>query len=425
MKDQYDQIAEVDTVVEKADKVEKFNPWHDARGRFTTAGGGGGRGSFSANPKTKAGQLAIQRAYNSGKNTTFNRHKESKGENVHQNMQWIQSAGNYRNRRVNGKPAQGNFRGNRQKPGYNKPTSGQGLNSRTNTFTTSKPTNYLQGNSSSSKPKQQTSSKPAANKPKTTVASKPQSTQTNKPASGAKKPSTSHKTVDGKDVRYRVNASNMNAPQAMDMVARMQGFKGQGRVVKNRTEFQDAVKKSGIVMYRTVGDGTDVVTGKQTKAQKFIDYLKKGSEDQLSLNGFGASAYGQGAYTASTKARPGTIPSRKDQERTAIQSIRYKPTGTGKTIAMTLDPSAKVADYDTIYTEFKNLSSREKRKYGYDEGVYAAAKGYDAMTKRVYGNTNYTMVYNRTKLVFFDETYDNMMPNDLGFNDTRIPVGVF
>lgn len=40
--------------------IEKFNPYHDARGRFTTAGGG--YASFSANPNTKAGQLAIQRA---------------------------------------------------------------------------------------------------------------------------------------------------------------------------------------------------------------------------------------------------------------------------------------------------------------------------------------------------------------------------
>ena len=41
-------------------EIAKFNPYHDARGRFTTAGGG--YASFSANPNTKAGQLAIQRA---------------------------------------------------------------------------------------------------------------------------------------------------------------------------------------------------------------------------------------------------------------------------------------------------------------------------------------------------------------------------
>lgn len=39
-------------------ELMKFNPYHDARGRFT---GPGGYASFSANPQTKAGKLAIKR----------------------------------------------------------------------------------------------------------------------------------------------------------------------------------------------------------------------------------------------------------------------------------------------------------------------------------------------------------------------------
>lgn len=431
MKDQYDQIAEVDTIVEKSEDVEKFNPWHDARGRFTTAGGGGGRGSFSANPKTKAGQLAIQRAYNSGKHTTFNRHKESKGENVYQNYKWLNSRG-------------GSFPGSRKPKGFTGTTSRNGLNARTNTRTYSKPPkNYLQGtgsssNTSASKPKQQTTSKPAASQPKTTTTSKPKTTQskpastskpkqTNKPAAGAKKPSTSHKTVDGKDMSKKVDTSNLSRKKAMDYVARQQGYKGQGRVIKNRTEFQDAVKKSGVVMYRTLGDGTDIISGRTTKASKFIDYMKTGSEDQLSLNGSGGSVYGQGIYAASTKITPGKKPSRKEQMKAAEESIDYQWRGQGKTVAMTLDPSAKVAKYDDIYQEFNRLSRSEQNKYSGDMGVYAAAKGYDAMTTLVdrRNQTYYTMVYNRTKMVFYDTTYDNMLPSDLGYNDTRMPVGAF
>lgn len=427
MKDQYDQIAEVDTIVEK-DDVEKFNPWHDARGRFTTAGGGGGRGSFSANPKTKAGQLAIQRVYNSGGHTTFNRHKESKGENVYQNYKWINSRG-------------GSFPGSRKPKGFTGTTSRNGLNARTNTRTYSKPPkNYLQGtgsssNTSASKPKQQTTSKPAASKPKTTTTSKPKTMQskpasskpkqTNKPAAGAKRPSTSHKMVDGKDIRGTFSASNLSEQKAMEYVAIKQGFKGKGRVVKDHKEFQEAVKKSGVVMYRTLGDGTDVITRRSTSASRFIDKLKNGSEDELSLNGSGGSWYGQGIYTASTKITPGKKPSRGAQMNAANGSIDYQRRGQGKTVAMTLDPSAKVADYDSIYREFGKLSTSERRKYSGDIGVYAAAKGYDAMTHPVYGGANYTMVYNRTKLVFFDTTFDNMMPTDLGFNDTRIPVAAF
>lgn len=431
MKDQYDQIAEVDTIVEKSEDVEKFNPWHDARGRFTTAGGGGGRGSFSANPKTKAGQLAIQRAYNSGKHTTFNRHKESKGENVYQNYKWLNSRG-------------GSFPGSRKPKGFTGTTSRNGLNARTNTRTYSKPPkNYLQGtgsssNTSASKPKQQTTSKPAASQPKTTTTSKPKTTQskpasskpkqTNKPAAGAKRPSTSHKVVTGKDIRKQVDTSNMNKKQAMDHVARMQGYKGQGRVVSDRKEFENAVKKSGIVMYRTLGDGTDVKTKKNTKASTFIDYMKKGTEDQLSLNGSGASAYGQGIYTASTKMTPGKKPSRQAQETAAEGSIDYQPRGQGKTIAMTLDPSAKVGDYDTLYRELRNLPRGEKDTYSWDVGVYAAAKGYDAVTTQIWGDEHYTMVYNRTKMIFFDETYDNITPSDQAnyykFDDL-VPVSTF
>ena len=422
MKDQYDQIAEVDTIVEKSEDVEKFNPWHDARGRFTTAGGGGGRGSFSANPKTKAGQMAIARAYQGGHQTAFNRHKESKGENVHQNYRWINSTGR-----------RGSFPGTRQKPGYTGTTSGRGLNTRTNTLTNTKPTNHLPNsmrpsNTTSTASKPKTTSKPAASQPKTTQ-SKPASTskpkQTNKPAAGAKKPSTSHKTVDGKDMSKKVDTSNLSRKKAMDYVARQQGYKGQGRVIKNRTEFQDAVKKSGVVMYRTLGDGTDIISGRTTKASKFIDYMKTGSEDQLSLNGSGGSVYGQGIYAASTKITPGKKPSRKEQMKAAEESIDYQWRGQGKTVAMTLDPSAKVAKYDDIYQEFNRLSRSEQNKYSGDMGVYAAAKGYDAMTTLVdrRNQTYYTMVYNRTKMVFYDTTYDNMLPSDLGYNDTRMPVG--
>lgn len=42
-----------------SDIIEKFNPYHDSRGRFTTANG---FASFSANPNSKAGKLAIDRA---------------------------------------------------------------------------------------------------------------------------------------------------------------------------------------------------------------------------------------------------------------------------------------------------------------------------------------------------------------------------
>ena len=54
----FKEIMEQGPVAKSFSDIVKFNPYHDARGRFTTAGGGA---SFSANPNTRAGQLAIER----------------------------------------------------------------------------------------------------------------------------------------------------------------------------------------------------------------------------------------------------------------------------------------------------------------------------------------------------------------------------
>lgn len=48
------------TVAKTFNEILKFNPYHDSKGRFTS--GSGGFASFSANPNTKAGKLAIERA---------------------------------------------------------------------------------------------------------------------------------------------------------------------------------------------------------------------------------------------------------------------------------------------------------------------------------------------------------------------------
>ena len=54
----YDKITEINKNVDHIEHVEKFNPYHDKLGRFSSANG---FASFSANPNTKAGQMAIDR----------------------------------------------------------------------------------------------------------------------------------------------------------------------------------------------------------------------------------------------------------------------------------------------------------------------------------------------------------------------------
>lgn len=74
------------SVAKTFDEVLKFNPFHDAKGRFASSNS---FAFYSANPKTKAGAMAISRSAQAGHGGTLNRHKESQGENVGQNYNWL------------------------------------------------------------------------------------------------------------------------------------------------------------------------------------------------------------------------------------------------------------------------------------------------------------------------------------------------
>lgn len=75
-------------VAKTFDEVLKFNPFHDAKGRFASSKG---FKTYSANPKSKAGAMAIGRSAAAGHGQTMNVHRESKGENIAQNDHWIKT----------------------------------------------------------------------------------------------------------------------------------------------------------------------------------------------------------------------------------------------------------------------------------------------------------------------------------------------
>ena len=219
-----------------------------------------------------------------------------------------------------------------------------------------------------------------------------------KPAAG--------KMAQGKDISatFKYDAAK---GKAIDQVAEKQGFKGKGRVVKDPQEFKKAVEKSGIVMYRTIMDGDDVRTGKPTKAQKFVDDLKNGD---FEYNGSGARFKGSGIYMAGSEIVPGKMPSATSQQLAAIDSAGYAPEGQAKTVPATLDPSAKLARFSDVYNEFLQMETQERRaRFNDDIGTYTAARGYDALYEDR-GPYNHLVVYNRTKMIFFDTTYDNVAP---------------
>lgn len=86
----YDTIQEVgvaktfDEIVE----VNKFNPFHDERGRFANKNG---FKTYSANPKTTSGAKAIIRSVDYKHGATINVHHESQGKTLDENAYWLET----------------------------------------------------------------------------------------------------------------------------------------------------------------------------------------------------------------------------------------------------------------------------------------------------------------------------------------------
>lgn len=283
----------------------------------------------------------------------MNVHRESKGENIGQNYQWLLTG---------------------QKPAH---LTGGGSG----------------GASAPQKPKQQ---KPKQKKPAQT---QPQG-QAQKPAATT----SSHTPVKGKDLTGSFAYDPKSKDSAVQQAAQAQGFTGKGKVV-SQAEFDAAVQASGVIAFRTVNDGQDVKTGKRVKAAAFADNILHGDAGKFSLNGSGGQAYGGGMYMAGTsKPKKGTSPSSNAVTNAVRDSHCYGNAGNAATISVTLDPGAKIGNYNTVRAAFSKLPRSERVKYDYDVGAYAAAKGYDALRSTNAGwGCDYYMVYNRTKLIFLDQ----------------------
>ena len=387
----YDTIEEVEKGVDHIEEVEKFNPFHDARGRFASSNG---FKSYSANPNSKAGAMAIARSAAAGHGTTANVHRESYGENIRQNANWI------------GRGQQGNSRWQGNATLRNRIEPGFGLSGAASTGAAWQKQNQQQGRKTQ-QPKQQpqqTQQKPAPQK-QTKQPQQPQK-PSQKPAQQPqqqpqKKPASDRQPVDGKDISKTFKYDPRANGSALDQVAEQQGFKGKPQVIKDSKEFSAAVKASGFMAYRTVNGGTDVVTGKHKSSQQFADDIK--NSDKFSHNGTGGKVYGGGMYIAATpNPVKGKAPGRSETNAAKSDSKCYGGS-TSTTMGMTLHPSAKVGDYSQMRSEFSRMPSTQRAKYGNDVGAYAASKGYDALRAVNAGwNCDYITVYNRSKLVVFD-----------------------
>lgn len=244
-------------------------------------------------------------------------------------------------------------------------------------------------------------------KPKATAKPKAVSNPKNgKDASNEK--DTSKGYVAGKDIVSSVDFSpkkyeGTNVSKSLtDRIAEQQGYKGQPTVV-SKEEFDRAAQESGIIAYRTMANGKDVISGKKTSGRDFAGKLMHGDENQFALNGNGAQAMGGGVYFATNpkdKVNPGTMPDGKSAKHHSVSWYGGKG---AVVVTATLSPNAKIADHDKLQSELRNLPKNVASKFNFDVGAYAAAKGYDAVRGEFdNGRYDYLTVVNRTALIISD-----------------------
>ena len=372
-------------------EVRKFNPFHDALGRFASKNG---FKTYSANPKMKAAQPSIIRSAQAGHGHTMNVHRESKGENIGQNYDWM--------------------------------------------LTGKKPA-FLTGGSSS----QQTPPPPPVPKPKRTRKPKaqqqtqPQQAQQNPPKTAPGTPTLDKEAkgvsltaadsqalqmrtrmgqpantiqaakdhdqarVPGKDITASVDVSAIKVERggrAIDAIAKAQGWDKAPAVTNDKDLFDKMAMKSGRVLIRTVGDDA---RSNQTARDVARTTMTSGTTP---LGGTGLKAYGEGLYMVSTslKAGTGSMDSRVRQGQRASYSY-------GSTQMMaTVHPTARIATATKarqLIREYHNLSSSDQARFGFSQNAYIAAKGFDGVQWHESRNPGaYATIFNKSALVFYGET---------------------
>ena len=411
-----DHIEEVNKSIDYIENVEKFNPFHDSRGRFSSSNG---MATYSANPKTKAGQLAIGRSTAAGYGAVMNVHRESKGENIRQNDNWIRSG-----QKPNASQlarAQANAPKTVAQARQNAHTNRvKGTMGATETAQAKHPVRPKKQPQAAAQTAQQAQQKPAASAKPTQAQQKP-SAQKNtvhvkqkmksgvtmdvdfdqSTVAGAKNKEFKG-TANGKDLTKSFDATKMRAtddycgyPRFTDKVADMQGFNAPAKKV-SQAEFKQLEKAHGDVFFRTVGSG--ILDGSSTSAKQFKDAYT--SKNDMKMNGPSGRVYGDGIYTASAKmtAGRGSNYTAKDVAAAKRESQYY---GDGKTtLQMTWLSKPNIVTESQLNNEWNKLSSADQARFGGHKNTYACARGYDAVYARA---RNYMVVFNRSKIAVLDD----------------------
>ena len=213
-----------------------------------------------------------------------------------------------------------------------------------------------------------------------------------------------HITVTGKNIVDTFRYDSSSEYRAGQQAADIQGFLGRPKVVSS-DDFENYVRESGIVGYRTFSAGVDVATGENQQSAYFANQLRD-SEGHM-LNGNGGQVYGEGTYFAINHGyEKGTVPSEDDTYLAWNDSRAYGRGTDITTVTATVSSDMIIRDYDEVLKDFKKLSTEEQMRFGgkKQNGVaaFAIANGIDALVHKDW-DLDYLIIYNRTKMIVMED----------------------
>ena len=379
------EVKKGDRIAKTFDEILKLNPFHDALGRFATKNG---FKTYSANPNTRAGAMAIARSAAAGHGKTLNVHPESYGETISQNADWL-GQGNY-----NVGPGQ---TGNGILTQEVEPKSGmagasahgyvwQYYNRLDNRTTSQEHAKHSDLADHVKNVRLRDSDK---------LAMSPRDAYSRVVKGKIIAKNHDQARVAGKDISDSVDLSTSKSKKAaIDKMAKLQGWNKDPTVTEDLEVFQKATKQSGQLLVRTVH--VDYATGKSA-----IDICKDTmGKGNAALGGGGGKAYGGGMYMVGTMVT-GATGSKLKEKVAFAQNDSY---GYGDTQMMaTVHPSAKIATPNNaiqMKSDFLKMTSSTQEKYGNDYGAYIASKGFDGAQWHE-GDNSYITMYNKSAMIFY------------------------
>lgn len=409
-------------VLDDGKDVKKFNPFHDEGGRFSNHNG---FASFSANPYTKAGQMAIQRAagkiFNSAAGVlvgskppsssgavpisyktngftsggiVMNVHANSKGHNISENVAYLRGkriliVGNQL------QPIGGTAAANKlARAAMNEPLPPKGA-PKPATQTQAKPKPQAQNQQNQNNQQQQQNQNGQQNQQAPSQQQNQQQRQVGQPYKNAQgqvevQTASGHTYYQGQDRLVEVinNSPLKNGYSYQQLqnyyneVCDLQGFHNKPELVQDQQAFKQATTDSGYIGYRSKNADT---------------YLDSFAKDQTyTEGGYGGRSHDEGTYIVTNNGpQAGVEPSQYVKQICSQESAYY---GTHQ-VKMTFQKGMKTITEDTARREFNKLTSAQRQALGNDLGIFCAAKGYDAMVYHVSNSKDYFMLHNRSKAV--------------------------